>query len=304
MSVIVVTIPGFSKKARTMLEKAGDVRVCEKKEDLMKHLADATVLVAGLEHTIDQEILSAGKHLKIIAVPATGTDHIDRKTAEERGVRILSLAGETEFLSTVTSTAELALGLIISLLRHIPRAHASVMSGHWDREAFRGHALAGKTLGIVGYGRLGKMMATFGKAVGMKVIYSDPHEKGSLSLSDVLRNADVISLHVPLNSETEGMIGKAEFSSMKPTAILINTSRGKIVKEDELIDALKNGTIAGYAADVLGDEVDFAGKAKSPLIDYAQKHDNVILTPHIGGCTEEDREKTDVFIAEKVVKAL
>jgi D-3-phosphoglycerate dehydrogenase len=302
---IVVTLPRFTEKAIAILRTLGEVKhLTGKRTELLKQLSPATVLVTGLEQRIDTEMLDAAPNLKILAVPATGLDHVDEAEAEKRGIRILSLQGEKEFLQSVTSTAELALGLLLSLVRHIPQASASVLEGAWDRERFRGNALKGKTLGILGMGRLGKMMAAYGEALGMTVLFSDPNVKGGVARQLLLEEADVVSIHVPFNDETKGMIEAKALALLKPTAVIINTSRGGIVDEKALMEALQKNQLKGYAADVLGNETSFEGTVQNTLVDYAKNHENVLLTPHIGGCTDEDREKTDVFIVEEIAKAL
>lgn len=302
MESILVTIgDAFSAEGKEILEKLGTVTYSG---DLETHLEGTTVLVTGLDHTIEKSVLDAAPNLKCIATPTTGLDHIDLQEAEARSIPVLSLRGETAFLDSITATGELACGLMIALARHIVPASASVLQGKWDRKAFQGTSLGGKTLGIIGYGRLGKQMARFGEGLGMNVLYSDPVADGAIDQRELLEKADVVSLHVHLTEETEGMIGKEEFLQMKSRALLINTSRGKIVDEDALIDALEEGNIAGYATDVLAGELEFDGSAQSKLIDYAKSHENVLITPHIGGMTDRAREATDTFIASKVSDAL
>ncbi len=303
---ILCAIGGFAEEAREILKSVGptDIRGLSQ-EELPGAVADCTCLIVQLGLVIDRSIIDAASGLRCIATPTTGTDHIDADYARSRGITVLSLKGETEFLKTITATAELALGLMIALMRKIPAAHGAVLRGEWKREPFRGHSLAGKTIGIVGYGRLGTMMARFGGVLGMTVVFADPGERGSIPLGELLQQSDVVSLHVPLNKETEEMIGAPELALMKPTAVLINTSRGKIVDEDAIIAALEAGKLAGYATDVLADELSFRPEeAKNKLIDYAKAHDNVIVTPHIGGMTAEARAATDIFIARKVREAL
>ncbi len=306
MESILVTIGHFAEGGKRILAQVGEVQEGVKdRKDLLARVRDVTILVVGLEQRIDREVIDAGTKLKVIATATTGLDHIDIAYAESKGITVLSLKGETAFLQSVTSTAELALGLLLALIRRIPAAHLSVRDGTWDRSSFEGHSLKGKTLGIVGYGRLGKMMGRYGTALEMTVLFTDPAEEGSTPLAKLLETSDAISLHVPLNEDTEEMIGAKELKMIKPGTVLINTSRGKIVDEREVLASLENGQLAGYATDVLADELSFTNKnASSPLIDYAKTHDNIILTPHIGGMTVESREATDIFIAQKIRKAV
>lgn len=299
---ILCTIDGFVEEGRRILKSIGPTEVRRlSQNELPNAIADCSCLVTSLSLMINRAVIDAAPNLRCIATPTTGLDHIDVAYAASKGVIVLSLKGETGFLTTVTATAELALGLMIALIRKIPAAHSSVLRGGWDRAAFCGHSLAGKTLGIVGFGRLGSMMGNYSKALGMNVIFTDPKKRGGVPLLRLLKTADVISLHVPLTEETEHMIAREELARMKPSTILINTARGKIVDEDAVIAALKAKTLAGYAADVLAHELSFTPlKARAALIDYARTHTGILLTPHIGGATVEAREATDLFIAKKV----
>jgi D-3-phosphoglycerate dehydrogenase len=299
---IICTIGSFTPKAQAILESIGDVTLTE---TLNGNLEDATCFIVQLGVNITRDVIDSAPNLKIIATATTGLDHIDVSHAESKGITVLSLKGETEFLNSITATAELALGLLISLVRKIPIAHASVIHGKWDREGHRGHSLSGKTLGVIGYGRLGKMMALYGEALGMKVIYSDPNEPDEISVLELLPQSDVISVHVHLDDGTENMIDADALQLVRPGAVLINTARGKIVNEQAVIEALESGALAGYATDVLSNELDFEdSQATGDLIEYAQSHDNVLITPHIGGTTVEAREATDVFIARKLANSL
>lgn len=292
----------FAEEGKQILEELGDVTYATPtQEELPSLVSDVDILVVQLGITFDKDVIDAAENLKVIATATTGLDHIDVEHAESKGITVLSLKGETEFLNTVTATAEHALGLMIALARKLPAAVQSVKECKWDRTTYKGHSLSGQTLGIVGLGRLGKMMQRYGEALGMNVIYTDTNEAGGVALEELLKTADFVSLHVPLMKETERLMNSEMIGLMKPSAYLINTSRGDIVNEDELISALESGNLAGYATDVLSGERSFSPeKANNKLIDYAKTHDNVIITPHIGGTTSEAREATDVFIAIKV----
>jgi len=289
-----------------LLEQVGTVTVATPQQNTFASMVtDTEILVVQLGLNVTKEIIDAAPKLTTIATATTGLDHIDTAYAHSKGITIVSLKDETEFLQTVTSTAELALGLMVALIKKIPAAHTSVLQGNWHREEFRGHSLRRKVLGIIGYGRLGKLMAQYSSALDMQVIYTDPHVSGGVPLDEVLQMADIISLHIHLTPDTEGSIGANELAAMKKGALLINTARGKIVNEAALIHSLETGAIGGYATDVLYDELEFEGStAKSPLIEYAKTHSNVIITPHIGGTTVESREATDIFIAQKLAEHL
>ncbi len=296
--------------AEALLASLGEVRILPATPPSAEALADCTVLIANLAVVIDRACMDGAPHLHVIASPTTGLDHIDTKVAEEKGIRIVSLKNETEFLRGISSTAELGWGLLLSLLRRLPQAIDDVKQNRWDREHFRGHSLNGKTLGIAGMGRLGSMMARYGNAFGMRVIGYDSAATGTegcerVSFEKLLAQSDCLSIHLPLAADTTHLFDAKAFTQMKPTAVIINTSRGQIVQEKDLLAALENGTIAGYATDVLADEQAAAKTlATHPLVAYARTHDNLLITPHIGGMTVESREATDVFLAERIQEAL
>ncbi len=296
----------FTLRARRPLETLGSVDYkIPSQAELREIISQYEICVIGLGLNFYKEEIDRAPKLKVIATATTGLDHIDVAYAESKGITILSLRGENDFLDTITGTAELALGLMIDLLRYSPWAFDSVKNYEWDREQFRGFNLYGKTLGIVGLGRLGKMMARYGKALGMRVIFTDPLVENpdyqKVSLEELLKESDVISIHVHLTSETENIFSAKAFAYMKPSAYLINTSRGKIVEEGDLLHALKSKKIAGYGTDVLADELSFekSGFNNHPLVEFSKQNRNVIIVPHIGGMTYDSREATDVFIAEK-----
>ncbi|OGZ12584.1 MAG: hypothetical protein A3D67_04220 [Candidatus Lloydbacteria bacterium RIFCSPHIGHO2_02_FULL_51_22] len=300
----------YPQEAQNILKKLGMVYYREfSQKELARYIGEYDAAVIGLGLTFDKEVLAQAKNLKVIATATTGLDHIDLEEAKKSGIEVLSLSGETAFLNTITGTAELAAGLMIELLRRTPHAFESVKKYEWNRDAFRGHNLYGQTLGIVGMGRLGKWMARYGQAFGMNVLFSDTHVKKALrwlkrvSFDTLLRESDVISIHVHLSKDTEGMFGVHEFARMKKSAYLINTSRGKIVDERAVLNALEKKKIAGYATDVLADELSFGKKfVQHPLVEYAKKNQNLIIVPHIGGMTEESRTATDVFMVKKLKK--
>jgi D-3-phosphoglycerate dehydrogenase len=264
-------------------------------------------LFIGLKNVIDEEILAQATQLKCIVSPTTGLSHIDVKEAEKRHVTVLSLRGETTFLSSVSATAELTWGLLLALVRRIPAADRSVRHGNWDRDRFYGNELRGRTLGIVGFGRLGKMISEFGRAFGMNVVMNDissPSENDIrfLSLDDLLECADVVSVNASLNESTKGLLGKREFNLMKPGALLINTSRGEILDEAALLNSLETGRLAGAAIDVMAGETSLKSRwlLESDLYRYLLRNDNLIITPHIGGVTHESVSKTNKFMINKL----
>jgi D-3-phosphoglycerate dehydrogenase / 2-oxoglutarate reductase len=300
----------FSPAALAVLQRVGDVELREcRREDLAAAFAAYDVIWFRLAFRIDERMIGSRPRCRILATPVTGLDHIDLDACEAQGVRVVSLRGETEFLRNVRATAELTIGLALSLLRSIPSAHAAARQGIWDRDQFRGQELFGRTVGIVGMGRLGTLVAGSFKAFGTRVIGYDPRDdyptkaaERMAQLDDLLAQSDIVVLLVKYEETTRGLIGRAGFGKMKPGAVLINTSRGGVVDEPALLEALNSGRLAGAALDVLDGEP--AIGPDHPVVSYAREHDNVILTPHIGGNTIESFEKTEVFLAHKVVAAL
>jgi len=273
--------------------------------------SNADILLIALDTKLNEKELSHFPNLKYIVTPSTGTDHINENYCTKKGVKIISLKGETDFLKNITATAEHAFGLILSLTRSIPSAFDSVKNNEWAREKFVGNELNGKTLGILGFGRCGKIMAKYAKAFNMNVIAYGPSKKEKentkkygveyCSWESVFKNSDVISIHINLNEDTTGIIGREEFELMKQDAFMVNTSRGKIMAEEDLLDALEKNRIGGAAVDVLSTENQEGHPKNNSLIAYSKNHSNLIITPHIGGSTYKSIERTVEFVLKKLV---
>jgi len=266
--------------------------------------ADGAIVRFGLKW--NAETLRKVGALKFIAVPATGTDHIDRIAAEKAGIKILSLAGNPG-LKEITATPEHAFGLMMALLRKTVPAHQSVMGGQWNRDAYFGHQIKGKTVGIVGLGRTGSEFARMVTAFGAQVIFFDPYVKSTewfrcATLSELAGRSDVVAVHAVYNEETKDLLNQSFFTSLKSGAWLINTARGGMVNEPALISALERGQVSGAALDVLQKEPEKHAAFTSPLIDFARVHSNVIITPHIGGATEESIDQAEYLLAAELVK--
>lgn len=302
----------YSPEAQWILTKLGAVVERElSRSELLQEVQGYDVLIVRLAHQIDREVLEAGCRLKAIVTATTGLDHVDANFAQSRGITVLSLQGETEFLRTVSATAEHTWALLLALLRRVPQASAAVQQGGWDRDAFRGRELDGKRLGIVGLGRVGQKVAHYAQAFNMVVGAYDPYALEWVegvwrapSLADLLHRSDVLSLHAPLTSETEGMIGADELAQLPPGAVLVNTSRGQLLNEEALVRALEGGHLGGAALDVVSQEREPAQRRESPLLGYAACHDNLLFTPHIGGATHESMAKTEIFMARKLERFL
>jgi D-3-phosphoglycerate dehydrogenase len=259
---------------------------------------------------VTRDLFESAVRLRAVVSPTTGLNHIDLDAAAEFNVEVFHLRGQAEFLRSIPSTAEHTWALLLALVRRVPEAFESVRQGHWKQEPFRGSELHGKQLGIVGCGRLGSMVAHYGRAFGMSVSTFDPYAEfvpsyvdRCESLEELLLRSEILSVHVPLNAETEGMIGARELESLPESAVLINTSRGEIIDEEALLRVLGSGRLSGAAVDVIRNELAPAEREGS-LVSYARSHENLIITPHIGGATREAVEKTDLFIVGRLAEWL
>jgi D-3-phosphoglycerate dehydrogenase / 2-oxoglutarate reductase len=307
--ILVAEAGGFASKAAESLRQVGDPILADlDRDELLTAVRGVDILWVRLGHRIDAELMAAARHLKVIVTATTGLNHIDLEEAECRGIRVLSLRGESEFLRDIRATAEHTLALILSLIRHVPGATAHVRDGGWNRNLFKGQELHGKTVGVIGYGRLGRIVARYLKAFDTHVLAADPNigvdfmETGVtlVPLVELLQAADLVTLHVNLCEATRGFFGQAEFETMKKGAWFVNTSRGELVAEPALLHALRSGRLAGAALDVLSGEHS-RSIGEHPLVAYARGHDNLIITPHIAGCTVESMEKTECFLAARLL---
>jgi len=256
---------------------------------------------------IDKEILDR-TNVKVICTASTGTNHIDMEYGKNNDIEVLSLTKDYNIIKKISSTAELSFALMLSLIRNIPKSMNAVMSYEWDYEKYIGRQLNYMTVGIIGYGRLGKIFARFCEPFFKEIIVCDSYKKikkyRQEGLCKLLLHSDVIVLHVHLNDETYHMINDKTISSyMKQGCYLINTSRGDVVDERAVIRGLKNNIISGYATDVLSDELG-SNINKSPIIKEMNKGANIIVTPHIGGMTIEAQEIAYLHSIEKLNKFL
>jgi len=244
---------------------------------------------------IGPQLIEAAKKLKVICTASTGTNHIDKGYVSKKGISVLSLTEEREVINQISSTAELAFALTMSGLRHVISSHNNAILGEWDYTNYIGRQMNRLTIGIIGYGRLGSMYAHYCKAFGSKVVVYDPYKQiddHSIEQVDnidiLLAKSDVISLHVHVTDETQEMLSHNLFLKMKTDVVIVNTSRGDIVNELDLVAFLKKNPCARIATDVLADEV--RNRLESPLLKYAQDNEQVTITQHIGGMSREAQE--------------
>jgi len=267
---------------------------------LLIALAEASAILVRSATRIDAEAIAAAPRLKVIARAGVGLDNVDVKAATAAGVMVVNAP-----TSNIISAAELTVGHILSLARHIPAAHASLAQGQWTRSAYTGTELYEKTVGIIGLGRIGALVASRLQAFGTGIIAYDPYITAAraqqlgvhpVSLDELLERSDVMTIHMPKTPETTGMISTAQFALMKPTAFIVNVARGGLIDEDALYTALANKTIAGAGLDVFVSEP----PTGSPLLGLP----NVVVTPHLGASTDEAQEKAGVSVARSVRLAL
>jgi phosphoglycerate dehydrogenase-like enzyme len=291
-NVVYLGPPESVDSAREVLEPALKVVAPQlTRASVAAQLPEAVgILDASMKINLDRSMLDQAPNLQAISTATTGADHIDSKALGERGVPLLTLAGEKEVLRNLTAAAELSWTLLMACCRRLRGAVSHVLEGQWAREEFPGMMLRGKVLGIVGCGRIGSWVARYGRAFDMNVIgydpivYPWPYEIRKTELDVLLSTADVISLHVPLNDDTRGMIGTRQFELMKSGAIFINTSRGALTDEHALCRALLSGRLGAAGVDVLEGE---PAIHRHPLVEYARARDNLVITPHIGGFSPE-----------------
>ena len=234
-----------------------------------------------------------------ILTASTGLNHIDMDYCESKGIKVLSHTEDMRLLEQLPSTAELAFGLMLSIVRNIPSSFEDVKVGGWDYDMFMGHQLGGKRIGVIGYGRLGKMMIRYCWGFGMMPAIYDPY-KDYNDLNLVLKQSDIISLHVHATDETRHMVDKKFLDSMKKDSYIINTSRGEIVNEEDIIQSLRDGHLKGYATDVIEDE--YGDRNNSPILNGVREGLNIIVTPHVGGMTWEGQQKAYKWSIKKLEK--
>lgn len=270
-------------------------------EALKTALATAAALVVRSETKVTSQLLEGAPNLRVIARAGVGTDNIDLEDATRRGIPVLTAPGGNS-----TSAAEHTFALLLSLLRRIPWAARSLEEGKWDRKPFEGTELRGKTLGVLGLGRIGTQVARIGQGFGMTVIGFDAYVHAAhaqamgvelLSLKEVLHRADVVTLHLTLTDETRGLLNEQRLAQCKRGAVLVNTARGALVDERALVAALVSGHLGGAALDVFDPE-------PLPMDSPLRRAPNCLLTPHLGASTREAQQRVAVEIAEAVRDAL
>jgi len=270
----------------------------EVRDDISAQELEASIpgyhgMVVRSRTKVRKNIIDAGKDLKVIVRGGVGLDNIDVEYAQSKGITVMNTPAASS-----DSVAELTIGYLFALARHIPQATASMKAHRWEKKKFRGTEIQGKTLGLIGCGRIGREVAKRAAALGMRVIFYDVvpvdiPEATQVAFDEVLRTADYISLHVPLNDETRHMIGAPQFEKMKEEVRIVQCARGGIVDEDALYEAIKLGKVAGAALDVFETE---------PAVDNRLfQLDNVIGSPHIGASTVEAQGRVGMEVASLMI---
>ena len=307
LSARVVVAEPFAESGLAVLREHGiEVVSCvgKSRDELRDALARADGLIVRSETLVDRDLLAAGPRLAVVARAGVGVDAIDVAAATDAGIVVLNTPGA----NTIAAT-ELTFALMLALARHVPDAVASTRAGHWERKTFVGMELAGKTLGVVGLGRIGGAVATRAVAFGMRVLGWDPFISPgraetfgakSASLEELLGGSDIVTLHVPLTNQTIGMIDAGKLALMKPSAYIVNCSRGGAIDEAALLEALDAGAIAGAGLDVVVHEPPQPGTASARL----QQHPKVVATPHLGGSTREAAERIATELAHDLTRVL
>ena len=292
----VLITDSLSEKGQEILKAAGH-EVLDRKglkgQELLDTIADCDALVVRSGTKVTAEVIQAGKKLVAVGRAGVGVDNIDIDAATRQGVIVMN----TPQGNTV-STAELTMAMMLALSRNIPQAQMSLVGGEWDRKSFKGTELNGKTLGVIGVGRIGRTVARRAAAFGMHVIGYDPFvvsdpEIGMTSLDELICSADYITLHTPMTEETRGMIGSAELAKMKDGVRLINCARGGLIDEAALAEAITSGKVAGCAVDVYSSEP----PSDNPLVGLK----NVVCTPHLGALTDEAQQNVAEQVAQQIV---
>ena len=285
----IVIADNMEKEVVAEIQKLGTVALTP--SDLKSSLSDADVLIVRSATKVTEELLTHAPKLKIVARAGVGLDNVDKPACEKRKIKVINTPGASS-----NGVAELAIGMMFSISRKIPKADRGMREGKWLKKELTGTEIEGKTLGIVGLGRIGGLLAIKAHGLGMNILFYDPKTGSaalgkSVNLDELFASSDFISLHVPLLPETKGMINAATIGKMKKNAVIINTARGGLIDEEALYSALKEGKIAGACLDVYPQEP-YAGK----LCEL----DNVVLTPHIAGSTAESQMRIGLELVQKL----
>lgn len=293
----------FPDSALEKLREVGPVFF--KGEQFDKRIIKA--IFVRLNYKVDREFVEPYCFLKYVVSPTTGLNHIDQKELFNRGIKIISLKGETQFLNSIKATAEHTIALTLALIRKIPAAYRSVETGNWDRYPFKGTEISGSRVFILGYGRVGRQVAHVYRAMNATVMAYDIEssvvpEEMRVDLSHGFEASDLVSVHIPYSDKNHEFISRQLLNRMKENAVFVNTSRGEVVDQDALFDQLEQGRLGGVGLDVLSGEPSPILKRVHSLM--ASEEMNLLVTPHISGFTYESLEKVENFVVDKLIQKI
>jgi len=302
---------GFSEEEYPNVKKFNVVGDCTfiryDRDYLLKNIDKFDMFVPHLFEEVDAEVISKAKNLKILATPSTGRDHIDIESIEKAGIHFISLNDDRSFINEITSTAEMNWLLILSCMRNLRYLMERVqVDKSWINTDIRGFELNNKTLGVIGYGRLGKMVARYGQCFGMRVLAYDIDETmydsviEPADLEKLYRESDVISLNTKLNPTSANMINADAVAAMKDGVVIVNTARGGMIDSDVIMEGLDTGKIAAIGLDVCNDEYESAQLPKDPLVERSFTDKRIVITPHAGGSTHDAHGKVFGKVAELI----
>jgi D-3-phosphoglycerate dehydrogenase len=300
----VLITDGLDENGKTLLKKSAEVtdQPGISADDLLKVIGEYDALIVRGRTKVTSAVFDAGKKLKVVGRAGIGVDNIDLAAAKAKGVTVVNSP-----LATTTTVAELTMGLMLSAVREIARADASMKAGKWLKKEFEGAELSGKVLGILGFGRIGAAVAKRANAFDMKVLGYDPlipaeeiKKRGGepVSFDDVLKKSDMITMHLPLTPDTKNMLNTAAFAKMKQGVYIICAARGGVIEEAALLEGLNSGKVAGAALDVL------TAEPPTPELMTLVNHPKLVITPHIGAQTVEAQSRAANDISEEILAAL
>lgn len=307
MQIGILEKKDFSPKAIGMLRKMGRVEFFEGGNS-GKFFKDKEIIFVRLKYFIGKEMLNQAKKLKYICSPTTGLNHLDLAEIKKRNIAVLSLKGENKFLSNVRATPEHTFGLLLALLRNYKKAFLNKKNTVWNRDKFKGYEIFRKSVGIIGFGRIGKILAKYLHAFGAKVFFYDADDKTKpcygaakmKNLDSLIRKCDVLLLCASFSEKNKKFFNKKHIDLLK-NKYFINTARGELIEEEYLIKKIKENYFKGVALDVISNET---GKNNLNKFINLVENRNFILTPHISGATSESMHDTEEFLAEKLKKKL
>lgn len=310
MSILILEPSGYSEEAISLYSKIGEVYLNFDQVELNK----VEILVVRLNYKIDSKLCDQLENLKLVATPTTGLNHLDTDYLSRRSVKIISLRDAPKKIQSISSTTEITIWHIVNLVRKASNAVSAVkVNDEWRRDDYKSRQLSSMAIGIVGLGRIGSQVANVCDALGMDVYFYDPYlelencteilqkYKSVNSLEKLLMCSNIVSIHVPLNVETENLFCEKMMQNMNSESYLVNTSRGEIVDETAIVNAIKMNRLSGYACDVLTGELNVPIE-ENTLVKFSKTNGNIHISPHIGGCTVDAMHQTEVIIAEEVLQ--